>query len=91
MKLNTANLLYVYKERIPLNLRQLVLDSIPPDEFAVSGREIYLRYPNGVARSRLTNAYFDSRLGTTSTARNWKTVLKLIEWTHGGPDDGSHR
>jgi uncharacterized protein (DUF1697 family) len=49
----------------------------PPDEFVVRGREIYLRLPNGVARSKLTNAYFDKALATTSTVRNWRTVLKL--------------
>lgn len=51
----------------------------PPDEFAVVGRDIYLHLPNGFARSKLTNAYFDSRLATISTARNWRTVLKLVE------------
>jgi uncharacterized protein (DUF1697 family) len=51
----------------------------PPDEFAVRGREIYLQCPNGLGRTRLTNQYFDSRLGTTSTVRNWRTVLKLLE------------
>jgi len=30
-------------------------------------------------RNKLNNAYFDSRLGTTSTMRNWRTVLKLHE------------
>lgn len=51
----------------------------PPDEFAVRGREIYLRCPNGLARTKLSNAYFDSRLKTTSTVRNWRTTLKLLE------------
>ena len=51
----------------------------PPDSFRLKGSEIYLHLPDGVARSKLTNAYFDSKLGTTSTARNWKTVLKLNE------------
>jgi len=54
-------------------------DRSPPDEFAVRGREIYLRCPNGFARTKLTNAYFDSKLGTTSTVRNWKTVEALLE------------
>ncbi len=54
-------------------------DRSPGDEFAVRGREIYLHYPNGTARSKLTNAYFDSRLSTVTTMRNWKTVRKLIE------------
>jgi uncharacterized protein (DUF1697 family) len=56
-------------------------DRSPPDEFAVRGREIYLRLPNGVARTKLTNAYLDSKLGTTSTLRNWRTVLTLVELT----------
>jgi uncharacterized protein (DUF1697 family) len=34
-----------------------------------------------VARSKLTNAYFDSKLATISTARNWRTVLRLVEMT----------
>jgi len=51
----------------------------PGDAFVARGREIYLHCPNGVARSKLTSQYFDSRLGTVTTARNWRTVLKLAE------------
>ncbi len=51
----------------------------PPDELAIRGRELYLRLPNGVAATKLTNAYFDRTLGTVSTLRNWRTVLQLIE------------
>ena len=50
-----------------------------PDGFIVQGREIFLQLPNGMARTKLTNAYFDSRLSTVSTARNWRTVKKLRE------------
>jgi uncharacterized protein (DUF1697 family) len=51
----------------------------PPDEFAVVGREVYLRLPNGAGRTKITNAYLDRTLGTVSTARNWRTVRKLVE------------
>jgi uncharacterized protein (DUF1697 family) len=51
----------------------------PPDRFEVRGREIFLCLPNGVARSKLTNAYFDAKLATTSTFRNWRTLLTLLE------------
>ncbi len=57
------------------------LEPKPPDEFAVICREIYLRCPNGYGKTKLTNAYFDARLKTVSTVRNWKTVLKLLELT----------
>jgi uncharacterized protein (DUF1697 family) len=59
---------------------QLDPDRSKPDTFVVHGREIYLYLPNGMGRSKLTNAYFDSKLATTSTARNWRTTLKLLEW-----------
>ena len=50
-----------------------------PDEFRIVGREIYLHLPNGMARTKLTNAYFDAKLSTVCTARNWATAQKLLE------------
>jgi uncharacterized protein (DUF1697 family) len=50
----------------------------PPDVFVVKKREIYLSCPNGAGKTKLTNAWFDAKLETTSTARNWRTVLKLV-------------
>lgn len=54
-------------------------DRSPPDRFALIGREVFLHLPNGVGKTKLTNAYLDSKLGTVSTIRNWRTVLKLLE------------
>ena len=51
----------------------------PPDEFMVQGQEIDLRLPAGVAPTKLTNAYFDAKLKTISTGRNWRTVNTLLE------------
>jgi uncharacterized protein (DUF1697 family) len=45
----------------------------------VRGREIYLHLPHGVARTKLTNAWFDRALRTKSTLRNWRTTLALSE------------
>ena len=50
-----------------------------PDAFHVAGHHIYLHLPNGMGRTKLTNAYFDSKLATICTARNWATILKLAE------------
>jgi uncharacterized protein (DUF1697 family) len=50
-----------------------------PDQFVVRGAEIYLRLPNGMARTKLTNAYFDRALDTVSTTRNWRTTSRLLE------------
>lgn len=50
----------------------------PGDELVVVGRDVHLRMPNGVGRTKLTNAYVDATLGTVSTQRNWRTVLQLV-------------
>ena len=50
----------------------------PGDSYHVRGREVYLCLARGVSGSKLTNAYFDTKLGTVSTSRNWQTVLKLV-------------
>lgn len=38
--------------------------------------QLYITYPDGQGRSKLTNAVIESALGTRGTARNWNTVLK---------------
>src|SRR6266568_2937465 len=42
-----------------------------------NGRHLYIVYPDGVGRSRLTNALIEKKLATRITGRNWNTVLKL--------------
>jgi uncharacterized protein (DUF1697 family) len=41
------------------------------------GKQAYIVYPDGIGRSRLTNALIEKKLGTRGTGRNWNTVLKL--------------
>ncbi len=57
-------------------LREL---DIAPDEVAVVGSDVYLRYPNGVQGARLGGALLERTLGIAGTARNWRTVTKLAE------------
>jgi uncharacterized protein (DUF1697 family) len=54
-------------------------DRCPPDEFIVTGKEIFMHLPNGMGRTKLTIDYFEKRLGTHGTARNWNTVNKLLD------------
>jgi uncharacterized protein (DUF1697 family) len=41
------------------------------------GAQLYLFYPDGVGRSRLTAAAIEGAVGTRGTARNWNTGLKV--------------
>lgn len=76
-----ANLHVTFLAETPSRTRIRDLDpqSAPPDELHVAGREVYLRCPNGYGRSKLTNAFFEKRLGVAATTRNWRTVTKLAE------------
>ena len=58
-------------------------DRSPPDAFAVHGREVYLSYPSGSGRTKLTLDYLEKTLGVTGTARNWRTVQRLSAMVEG--------
>jgi uncharacterized protein (DUF1697 family) len=78
-------------QRDPGHLLAIILKRAPEPEnvqalqAAVQGREIvrggdrhaYIVYPDGVGRSRLTNALIEKKLGSRGTGRNWNTVVKL--------------
>jgi uncharacterized protein (DUF1697 family) len=44
----------------------------------VDGDVVWLDFPQGVARSKITPAVLDRAVGSVLTARNWKTVQKLV-------------
>lgn len=76
---DTLHVMFLADRPSPRQVAALDPARSPPDTFVVAGREIYLCCPAGVARSKLTNAYFDRALATVSTSRNWRTVGKLVE------------
>ena len=49
------------------------------ERVAFSGREIYAWHPNGMRDSKLARLLSQSDFGATATARNWRTVRKLLE------------
>jgi uncharacterized protein (DUF1697 family) len=63
----------------PSAVKSLDPDRSPPNRFIVRGKEVYLLFPHGFARNKLTSSYFDSKLGTIGTVRTWRTVIKLLE------------
>ncbi len=48
-----------------------------PEVVRADGRQLYVVYPAGIGRSKLTHASIESKLRTRGTSRNWNTVLKL--------------
>lgn len=47
----------------------------------IEGKQAYIVYPDGIGRSRLTNALIEARLCTRGTGRNWNTVLRVAALT----------
>jgi uncharacterized protein (DUF1697 family) len=43
------------------------------------GRELYIYFPNGAGKSKLAWASIAKLLKTTGTARNWNSVMKMLE------------
>lgn len=50
------------------------------ESFELGGGAFYLHAPDGIARSRLASKV-EQVLGVATTARNWRTVTKLVELT----------
>ncbi|MFJ6752980.1 MULTISPECIES: DUF1697 domain-containing protein [unclassified Streptomyces] len=59
-------------------LDALDLAAFAPDQFRLTGRELYLWCPGGIGRSKLADVVSRTRLGVTATVRNWNTVTKLL-------------
>jgi uncharacterized protein (DUF1697 family) len=49
------------------------------EKVAEAGGELWFHYPNGMGTSKLTPASIDRAAGSPVTARNWRTILKLLE------------
>jgi uncharacterized protein (DUF1697 family) len=49
-----------------------------PEEMHIVGRELYIYYPNGMARPKIPVARLEKLLQCTSTGRNLNTVDKLL-------------
>jgi uncharacterized protein (DUF1697 family) len=76
-----SKLLIVFLAATPAkNAMQLLQERNPgPEEVHIHGRELYIYFPNGIGRSKLTTALLDRATGTAGTGRNWNTVTKLLE------------
>jgi uncharacterized protein (DUF1697 family) len=61
---------------------RLIELSVPENdtcEFVIADQEIFLHCPNGYGRSKLSNNFFEKKLGVVATTRNWKSVNALYE------------
>ncbi len=50
-----------------------------PDRYRLEGRAVYLYCPGGYGNTKLSNAFFESKLKVRATTRNWKTMNELYQ------------
>jgi uncharacterized protein (DUF1697 family) len=76
-----SKLLVMFLSRVPDARAQAALlkEHKGPEMIEIRGPEVYLYYPEGVGRSKLTNAFLENKLDAAGTARNWSTLTKLVE------------
>src|SRR5262249_42069467 len=48
-----------------------------PEIVRCDGKQLYIVYPDGIGRSKLTVALIEKKLDSRGTGRNWNTALKL--------------
>jgi uncharacterized protein (DUF1697 family) len=66
-----------FSEAPGANARDDVLRTKTDEEVHISGRELYIYFPNGMGQSKLFAAI--CRKLDSGTARNWNTITKLLE------------
>jgi uncharacterized protein (DUF1697 family) len=78
-----AYVTFLDKAPAPKLVQALDPASFAPDEFVVDGNEVFVRCPNGYGRTKINNTFFERKLATKATTRNWNTVALLHEWAMG--------
>jgi len=61
----------------PSALAELVKAIVGRERAKLGDRALYLVYPDGIGRSKLTNALIEKKLGVVGTGRNWNTAQKI--------------
>jgi len=64
---------------LPENIEKLKEIDQKPDLFKINKKDIYLYTPNGYGNTKLNNNFFEKKLKTNATTRNWKTVNELLK------------
>ena len=70
---------FLAREPSPEAKEKLLSVNIEPEELRIHGRELYIYFPNGMARPKLPSGLIDRTVKMPCTGRNWNTVTKLLE------------
>ena len=80
-EIEASKLLVTFLDRDPgkeAREQALKIDTAP-EELRMQGREVYIYFPNGMARPKMKWAAIERVLKTQWTGRNWNSVQKMLE------------
>jgi uncharacterized protein (DUF1697 family) len=74
-----AHLVVMFLKSVPptKNVQAVQAAIVGPERVRAAGKQLYMVYPDGMGRSKLTTNLIEKKLGVRGTCRNWNTVLKL--------------
>jgi uncharacterized protein (DUF1697 family) len=81
-----AKLLVTFLKTAPSAVARQAFDALKAGPFAAHleelhliGRELFIHFPNGMGKTKLSFPAIAKALGEPGTARNWNSVTKLLE------------
>ena len=78
----TVHLYFLEEAPSNLDLEKLAVLKLDNEHFTLINKVFYLHAPDGIGRSKLA-AGVEKALGVPVTARNWRSVGKILELTKG--------
>jgi len=76
---STLHVTFLYQAPPDSTWSKLIPPDDTPDEYEIGAMAIYLFCPNGYAKTKLSNSFFERKLGMPVTTRNWNTVNALYK------------
>jgi uncharacterized protein (DUF1697 family) len=74
-----AHIVFLDDKPLPEAISQLLELDFSPDEISVVESDVHCYFPNGVLETNIDFKKMERILGIAGTARNWRTVQKVIE------------
>ncbi len=71
--------IFLHDEPSATQIQKVANVDYPPDKFIIAGRDIFIYCPNGFGRTKLYTNYFENKMGVSGTARNWKTIITILD------------
>ncbi len=77
---NLVHTMFLERQPDPAAFEKLAADYAPrgPEKLAIGNRSLYIDYVDGVGGSKLTNAFIERRLGCRGTARNVRSIARIL-------------